>query len=289
MTDQNRVLPKDNPDRSMPSGPTKVRNICGLWIAGIVLVVTTATAGAQTASSDSVRVDKLNVVRTRTPFNIGATMALPTRIRANDPRKLQISCKVVCSPFEPRQSLTQIAWPEQPGAKSLNLQTLRLDIIGAPAKFNKGNYGTVRIRTIPRVKARPGAGIDLEAVRKQTQPALIQRIENNRVMARDLALPAPEAIKKERLPQVRKKLRQETRAALERDAKLGAYGRMQAIAQTIELKRSIPHRSLVLEGMQPGLTYKIRLVQDRAAAAADSLAEDICRIPVCPADFIDMP
>lgn len=287
MTDQNRVLPRDNPDHSMPSGPTKVRNIRGLWIAGIVLAVATATAGAQTASSDSVRADKLNAVRA--PFNIGAAMTLPTRIRANDPRKLQISCQVICSPFEPRQSLTQIAWPEQAGAESLDLQTLRLDIIGAPAKFNKGNYGTVRIRTIPSVKARPGVGVDLEAVRKQTQPALIQRIENNRVMARDLALPAPEAIKKERLPQAREKLLQETRAALERDAKLGAYGRMQAIAQSIELKRSIPHRNLVLEGMQPGLTYKIRLVQDRAAAAADSLAEDICRIPVCPADFINIP
>jgi hypothetical protein len=132
----------------------------------------------------------------------------------------------------------------------------------------------------------PGVGVDLASIRKNIQPTMIQRVEKHRILARDPALPVPEALKQERLPNGRMQLPQATQEALDLDAQSGAFSRMQAVAQSVEVKRSIPHRNLVLEGLQPGLTYKLRLVAE-GTATADSLAEDICRVPVCPADFYE--
>lgn len=279
MTWQDRMFERTNPKLKV------VRRRCGLWPSGLLLMVTAATAWAQTVSEEEMRIRVERPLAS--PFEVGVAMLVPERIQTSDTRSRPLSCKVICSHFEPRQSLAEIAWPEQPGPATLDVRKLRLDIIGAPSKFADGNFGTVRISAIPSVETRAGAGINLEAVRKQAQPVFIQRAENNRIIPRSPDLPPPDELKKERLPRALPELPQAAKDAAERDLQAGGFGRMQVIAQSIELKRSVPHRNLVLDGLQPGLTYKIRLVHERAAGAADSVAEEICRVPVCPADFMD--
>jgi hypothetical protein len=284
MTDQNRVSQWNHPHPDLLYQSTLVRRLSGLCMAGIILGCAAATAWAQTTPEESARISRLNAARAA--FDIGTALKAPRQIEAAAPRRLPISCRVICSPFEPRQALAEITWPEQGRAASVDEKSLRLDIIGAPSKFNEGNFGTVRLSAVPIAEFHPGVGVDLATIRKSIRPAMIQRVEKHRILVRDPALPAPEAIKQERLPEGRMQLPQAAMVALERDAQTGAFGRMQVVAQSIEVKRSIPHRNLVLEGLQPGLSYKIRLVEE-GATAADSLAEDICRVPVCPADFYE--
>jgi hypothetical protein len=251
-----------------------------------LVAVSAAAAGAQAAQDEKVAGDKPGVVireRAVAPFEAGAVVTAPRRLAPTDPGDRPLSCQVVCSPFEPRQSIAQIAWPER-AATAVDEQAVRFDIVGGVAKFEDGNYATVRLGAIPRVEVQPGVGIDVEAVRKQATPALLQRVENNRVVPRDPALPAPEVLKRERMP-TQPAPPPAAKEAMERDQRTGAFGRMQAVAQSVEIKRTVPHRNVVLAGLQPGLTYKVRVVQERGTEA-DTIAEDICRVPVCPADFV---
>lgn len=284
MTDQNRVSQWNHPDPDLLYQSTLARRLSGLCMAGVILACAAAPAWAQPTPEENARISRLNAART--VFDIGTVLKAPRQIGAAAPRRLPISCRVTCSPFEPRQALAEITWPEQDRAASIDEKSLRLDIIGAPSRFTDGNFGTVRLSAVPVAVFHPGVGVDLASIRKNIQPTMIQRVEKHRILARDPALPVPEALKQERLPDGRMQLPQATQEALDLDAQSGAFSRMQAVAQSVEVKRSIPHRNLVLEGLQPGLTYKLRLVAE-GTATADSLAEDICRVPVCPADFYE--
>lgn len=262
-----------------------VRSGHGLWPAGVLLMVCATTAWAQPTAEDGIpiRVERPLV----SSFEIGAVLSVPERIRTSDRTSKVLSCKVICSHFEPRQSLAEVAWPEQPGAADLDTRRLRLDIIGSASRFADGNFGTVRIGAIPSVETRAGEGINLEAVRKHAQPVFVQRVENHRVMARSPDLPPPDELKKERLPRALPELPQAAKEVAERDLQAGGFGRMQVVAQSVEIKRSVAQRNLMLEGLQPGLSYKVRLVHEGASGTTDSVAEALCRVPVCPADFMD--
>jgi hypothetical protein len=43
---------------------------------------------------------------------------------------------------------------------------------------------------------------------------------------------------------------------------------------------------VTMVGLQPGTTYRLRLVAERGAGA-EAVFQQICRIPVCPADFMN--
>ena len=283
MTDQNRVSQRNLPYPDLQQRSAWQRRSCGLCAAG-VLIASTLTVWAQPTAEDFARINRLNAARVS--FDIGAALQAPRQPAIAQPARLPIACRITCSPYEPRQALAEITWPEQGRLASADEKSLRLDIVGAPSRFADGNFGTVRLSAVPVALSHPGVGVDLEALRKKVRPAMIQRVENLRILARDPALPEPEALKRERLPEGRIQLPPATLQALERDAQTGAFGRMQAVAQSVEMLRSIPHRNLLLEGLQPGLTYKVRLVEE-SATTADNLAENICRVPICPADFYE--
>lgn len=281
MTVQHRVLPSKNPPLQ------RLWHRRGLWQAAFLLIAAATTAWAQPSldPGSRIRIERPSL----SPFETGSVMLAPVPIQGAGPRKRELSCKVICSPFEPRQSLAEIAWREESGPTALDPRKLRLDIVGAPSKFTDGNFGTVRIGAIPFVRTQAGAGIDVEAVRRQAQPVFIQQIANNRIVPRNPDLPAPVEMKMERLPRALPQLSQPAKNAMAQDWRTGGFGRMQVVAQSVEPRRSVPHRNLVVEGLQPGLTYKIRLVHERTAREADSVGEHICRVPVCPADFMEQP
>jgi hypothetical protein len=226
----------------------------------------------------------------QTPSEVGLVVSPPRSLPLSDPRHLAVDCKVICSPVEPRQSITLMSWPEgaMPGveAPARGLEALRLDITSASAGFNAGDFGTVRLSIVPVAEVPAATGMNLEAVRQRIRPVLLQRVIDNRIVARDPALPLPEMLKTERRPGVREQMSRAAREALQRDDQAGSVGRMEILAQGVERRQSIPYRTVVAEGMQPGLTYRVRLVEERGSTA-DKLAENICRVPVCPADFIE--
>ena len=222
-------------------------------------------------------------------FQLGAVIAEPRSLVATGVTTRSLACEIVCSQFDPRQSIAQIAWPEPavpvPPQDGGRLVDLRIDIDSGSGSFQDGNFGTIRLSAVPVVEAQPGVGIDLQNVRSTVTPAIVQPVHDSRILARDPALPPADRLMTERIPGALEQLSASERAALERDAQSGGLGRMQVVGQAVELRRSVPHRAVVVEGMQPGLTYEVRLVED-AQPAAQSIAQGICRVPVCPADFI---
>ncbi len=256
---------------------------CGLGIA-IVLV---GIAGCTTAPTQSQR--EVAAIQ----MEVGSDVIAPRPEDAASASAQPLECEILCSAFNPRQSVAQVLWPEQTtmeaasaGGSRVDLGLLRLDLVGAARRFEDGEYGTVRLNVVPEIESEPDVGFDLEQVRTAVSPAVLQTVRDNRVIARDLALPGPEELSRQRIPGVVEQFSVAEREAMRRDALTGGLGSIRVMGQSVYARRSVPVRTVVLEGLQPGLTYKIRLVQD-AQSEAESLAYGICRVPVCPADFIE--
>ena len=225
------------------------------------------------------------------PAEVGAAAAEVEAVRGG-PAGRSLACDMICSPFDPRQTIAQLSWPDRGGGvapqdaeQPVDTSTLRLEIVRGSGRFEDGDFGTVRLSAVPVIEAQPGIGIDIQAAKSAAQPAPFQPVEDNRVMARDPDLPATVDLMLERVPGTLERFSQPAREALQRDAQTGGIGRMHVVGQTVELQQEVPRRTVVVEGMQPGLTYKVRLVQE-SPSAASKLAQNICRVPVCPADFV---
>lgn len=227
--------------------------------------------------------------RLRGQFAIGVDIPEPRTLPDGQSILGQLTCEVVCSPFHPRQSIAQVSWPEPVDSTTpqigIDLGKLRLDIVSGAGNFSDGEFATVRLSAVPVVQAQPDIGINLEDIRTVVEPTVFQPVLNSRILDRDPALPDPEIAIDERTPGVLDELPASARAALDRDAHTGGLGRMRVAGQAAEQRRSVPHRTVVIQGMQPGQTYKIRVMQE-SGSSANSIGQNICRIPVCPADFI---
>lgn len=204
-----------------------------------------------------------------------------------DRESLGLSCRMVCSPLTPRHVIGQVSFPDavaRSAGLAAGVTEVRLDIAGTPSGFREGNFGTVRLDDVATTEVRPGAGLDVERLRQLVQPTFLHKVEANRIAPRDPAL-SPQ-----RLRQVfgaaapPAGLSADLQQALQRDARTGALEQMRLIAQGVEIVRDQPRRTVIVEGLQPGLTYGVRVVHERDAQA-ETAVENICRVPVCPADF----
>jgi hypothetical protein len=118
-------------------------------------------------------------------------------------------------------------------------------------------------------------------VRTLAAPTYFDKVEAHTVVPRNPLL-QPQRLQQLQMSRTMATAPPELREALARDALAGGLEQMRVLAQGVELRRTVPHRSLVVEGMQQGMAYEVRLVQDDAC-----LAQNVCRVPVCPADFVD--
>jgi hypothetical protein len=163
---------------------------------------------------------------------------------------------------------------------------LRLDISAVSSGFDKGDFGMVRLRDVARIEPVLDTGIDLEASRIRFPPILLKTVRSNTVVIRSSALPTALDLRSRTPFQSNIAIPQLQLDALVQDLETGSLGQFLVLYKTSFERRSIRYNALVGEGMQPGLTYSIRLVSD-ASNIATTLDEDVCRAPVCPADFVD--
>jgi hypothetical protein len=194
----------------------------------------------------------------------------------------RVRCQFVCSAITPRTPIAQIVVDGE--AREIS-PALRLDFATTPQAMREGDFGSVPLMAIPEARVQPGTGIDFERLRVRDAPVFLDRVREFRVVPRDTGMDTT------RLRSVRPNASTamdtspDLREAMVGDLRSGALQQIRAIAQGVEVQRGTPQRTLVFEGLQPGMSYEIRLVRD-GVEAAESLGENVCRVPVCPADYV---
>ena len=216
--------------------------------------------------------------------DIGAIVRAPRAVtnRADLPPP-RVRCSFVCSAITPRTPIAQVVLEGE--AREIS-PALRLDVARTPQALRDGDFGSVPLMAIPEARVQPGSGIDFERLRARDAPVFLDRVREHRVVARDAGMDTARLRSARPNASTSADTSPALREAMTADLRTGGLQQIRAIAQGIEIQRGATQRTLVFEGMQPGMSYEIRLVRE-SVEAAESLGENVCRVPVCPADFVN--
>jgi len=77
----------------------------------------------------------------------------------------------------------------------------------------------------------------------------------------------------------------EMQATLQRGLQTGSLSQVRVLGRSRELRQGATMQAVTMAGLQPGMTYRFRMVE-KGPDGGDVLVEQICRVPVCPADFV---
>ena len=219
---------------------------------------------------------------------IGRVLAEPFETQRVVSRAELGHCEATCDAFVPRQPILTVEWENEaagtsadPAAAAAETE-FRLDVSGTATGFDEGTFATIRLSRIPvtrevvldPVGALPQAGAQV----------LLNRVENGSVVERPADLPiflSPDAMSRG-MPQLEPRLR----AEIESDQMTGALSQIRVLGRGSTPIQGESHQIVTMAGLQPGATYRLRLV-DEAGATANTVFEQICRVPVCPADFLN--
>lgn len=217
---------------------------------------------------------------------IGKRAISPADTLASRAGREAASCRTTCDAVVLRQPVLTVEWENEaagtgPSPSRSRADTrIRLDISGTASGFAEGNYSTIRLSNIPTID---------EVVLDPASPipageVLLNRVEANRIVQRPSDLPvfASPNVMNESIPE----LPQNVRAAVEADKQTGALGQVRVLGRASTPLRGVSHQMITMVGLQPGTTYRLRLVEEQTNSAG-KIFEQICRIPVCPADFIN--
>lgn len=220
---------------------------------------------------------------------INKTVASPAGTPAGRVGREASSCRATCDAFVPRQPVLMVEWENEAAgtgptpARSGVDTRMRLDISGTAAGFAEGNYSTIRLSNIPAAGAvvlDPASPIPATTGGE----VLLNRVEANRVVARPPALPVFNSANV--MNEVMPELPPDVRAAVEADKRTGALSQVRVLGRASTPLRGKSHQMVTMVGLQPGTTYRLRLVEEQESGA-EKIFEQICRIPVCPADFMN--
>ena len=265
----------------------RLRNRWPAFLAASIALV----AGLLSASAPNAQDERGNLVespRLAAPSlqraAIGTVLRAP-RVATNraDLPPPRVRCSFVCSAITPRTPIAQIVIDGEARAMT---PSLRLDFASTPQALREGDFGSVPLMAIPETRVQPGTGIDFERLRVRETPVFLDRVREFRVVSRDAGMDTARLRSARPNASTSADTAPALREAMVGDLRSGALQQIRAIAQGVEVQRGTPQRTLVFEGMQPGMSYEIRLVRD-GVEAAENLGENVCRVPVCPADFVD--
>ncbi len=218
---------------------------------------------------------------------IGKAVLSPGKMTLSDRKTKVINCSFTCDAFVVRQPVLKAHW-EDVADRSAEVvpdseARIRLDIAGTATGFNEGNYSTIRLSNIPAIDT---AVLDSASPRaSEAGQVLLNYVKKGRIIERP-TLPVFNSanVMDEMLPG----LPADIRSAVVQDKKTGSLGQARVLGRAKEMWRGKPQQAVTMLGLQVGTTYRVRVVEEQANAA-QTLVESICRVPVCPADFIDMP
>jgi hypothetical protein len=197
-------------------------------------------------------------------------------------------CEATCDAFVPRRPILTVAWDNaaagtgaEPTAAAAE-SSKRLDISGTATGFEQGSFYTVPLSRIPVIR---DVALDPVGTAAPTpSQALLSPVKDDRVVERAPDLPVFES--PDAMTRGMTRLQPELQAALEADRLTGALSQVRVVGRGSTPIAGKSHQVVTLAGLQPGATYRLRLV-DEQNAGARTVFNRICRIPVCPADFLD--
>ena len=215
---------------------------------------------------------------------------------APDAKPQEMNCNMTCSAFEPGNAVLELTWSQDSimevsrsaGGASAS-PDLRLDVSGTVRGFREQNYGTVRLREIPLQAGAATSTAPVGAAAAsvgQPDPALLRRVEAGKIVARDANLPVFRSIRDvERAVQL-PGLPQAAVNAVRKDQLTGSLGQVRILSRALESPPAGSIQKVTIEGLQPALSYRFRLVEERGGDALE-LAEQVCHVRVCPVDYYD--
>ncbi len=261
-------------------------------IIAILMVSAGLPVFAQRADSRLEYVPAASFAEASSPAEIGKAMPSPSRRTLSDRKTKVMNCNFTCDAFVPRQPVLKAHWedvtdrsgaPVAASEAAASEAKIRLDITGTATGFNEGNYSTIRLSNIP---ARDTAVLESASARaSEANQVLLNFVKEGRIIKRPPTLPVFHSTNAmaEMLPS----LPADIRSAVAQDQKTGSLGQARVLGRTKEMWRGKPQQAVTMLGLQAGITYRVRVVEEQANGA-QTLVESICRVPVCPADFIDM-
>lgn len=235
-----------------------------------------------------------------TTFNaqVGERLIKPMAISARSAHEPDISCNFSCSAFIPRQAVLDLEWEEAPSATasvsadgSTEHRTLRLDISGTATGFQRESYGTVKLDQIPATlskHAQTNISCSAASIAIAPSPVLLRFVEAGRIVKRASNLPVFRSVNALNESMSESILPEAVRQAIQRDQMTGSLGQVRLMSKSVETRQDKPRRTVTMEGLQPALSYRFRVVEERVDSAI-TIAQKICHVPTCPADFIDVP
>lgn len=229
---------------------------------------------------------------------VGQLAIRPVKLAVTTRSKPEISCNYSCSAYEPGMGSLNLKWAKTlstPATSSADAATvqrkLRLDISGTASGFQKEHYGTIKLSQIPEIpglqtpaNVPPGAA----AVAAGPSPVLLRLVEAGRIIQRTPNLPVFESPSDLNLSIAGTMMPDAVRQAIQNDLVTGGLGQVQLVSKSVRTLNQKPYQNVSMKGLQPALSYRFRLVEEKDSSAK-TIAQQICHIPVCPVDYVDVP
>lgn len=194
-------------------------------------------------------------------------------------------CSSICNAFETRQPGLTIKWESGsgdrivPGQPALNDQ-FRIDLSGTSKGFREGNFGTLNLGDIPFTDSSSQAAPN--SINSFNEQRLLSQVQAFQIVSRDNELPLFSSV--DNLYEMRPSFSADLIEKIDLEQRNGGISQIRAFAQSQRKDTQRPGQSVTMIGVQPGMTYRTRVVREDASGA-QTIYEKVCRIPVCPADF----
>lgn len=229
---------------------------------------------------------------------VGQLAIRPVKLPVTARSKPEISCNYSCSAYEPGVGSLDLMWAETvttPAASNADTAAtqgkLRLDISGTASGFQQERYGTIKLSQIPDingVQTPANVPSGTAAITARPSPVLLRFVEAGRIVQRTPNLPVFKSPYDLNLSMAGTAVPDAVRQAIQDDLIMGGLGQIQLMSKSVKTLQQKPHQNVSMEGLQPALSYRFRLVEEKSNSAK-TIAQQICHIPVCPVDYVDVP
>lgn len=221
---------------------------------------------------------------------IGQVVSRPKAPPSRPARVERLQCHAACDAVVPGQTLFTLRWRDpvaSPGPTAPAYRDdsrVRLDIAGTPQGFDAGNFSTIELRNVPFT------GVGQPMTGRIPQPArgqvLLNRVEAGRIVPRPDNLPLFRSTRT--MMQSLPSLPPDVSEAVQREMQAGSLSQVRVLGRSAERRRGAATQAVTMIGLQPGLTYRFRMVE-QTSGGGEVIGEQSCHVPVCPADYNEGP
>lgn len=261
-------------------------------------VIAPETALPPQVTLQTLRFREAREIDTTLNAQVGQLAIRPVKLKVTTRSQAEISCNYTCSAYEPGKGSLDLTWAEAlstPATSSADnavvQRNLRLDISGTASGFQQELYGTIKLSQIPgipRVQTPANIPPGVAVIAARPSPVLLRFVEAGRIVQRAPNLRVFRSANDLNLSMAGTTMPDAVRQAVQNDLMTGGLGQVQLMSKSIRTLHQKPYQNVSMGGLQPALSYRFRLVEEKIDSAK-TIAQQICHIPVCPVDYVDVP